>query len=134
MAGINRNQSINETNTIIEQPRATRWNKTTKLNDLGTKKLKCVYLATCGNIAYYCDEAYMNEECYCFGHDICACYEGCYCCACNSICGSPIFQWVHCMRDWVGVDYNDFFAYTEYSNIEGGGGDREGEGEGEGEN
>ena len=48
-------------------------------------KDKIIYILTFGNIAYYCDEGYMNEECYCFGKDICCWYKGCYCCVCNCV-------------------------------------------------
>ena len=111
-------QTNYETTPIVEQPLPTYWNKTTKICDLDTYQLKCIYLLTFGNIAYYCDEGFANEECYCFGTDICNWYEGCYCCICNSTCGSPIFLWVHCIRNMFNLDYSDFFGYNEYVNLD----------------
>ena len=109
-----------ETPIISEQPEPieTHWNKYTTFSELKTKQLKCIYLLSCGNIAYYCDESYANEECFCFGTDVCAWYSGCYCCVCSSVCGFPIFLWVHLVRNLAYIDYSDFFEYNEYVNID----------------
>ena len=109
-----------ETPIISTPPKLaeTHWNKYTTFSEIKTKRLKCIYLLSCGNIAYYCDESYTNEECFCFGRDICVWYSGCYCCVCSSVCGFPIFLWVHLIRNMAYVDYSDFFEYNEYVSID----------------
>ena len=96
-----------------------RWSPETKYKDVKDDfKLRMVYICSCFNLAYRCNEGDGQERCYACGNDYCAWQNGgCIFCCCCCLCCWPCFIWPHRVRQLAGVDYFDFFGSPPEQNV-----------------